>query len=148
MRNEMFDIVHTYTKETLHLLRQRVTPAAANPRIFATLEGRSNLEMVALDVCLCVRAHVQSECICQAQARTEASKSRRRGGCENVEAKSSLQDAQWTRNTEHTRNLLARNVCDLVSCSSIISIFCSRVSRSFALHATEWRNLSSSDHLR
>jgi len=95
-----------------------------------------------------VYAHMQSECICQAQARTEASKSRQRGGCENVEEKSSLQDAQWTRNTARTRNLLARNVCDLVSCSSIISIFCSRVSRSFALHATEWRNLSSSDHLR
>ena len=59
MRNEMFDIVHTYTKETLHLLRQRVTPAAAKNRIFATLEGRSNLEMVALDVCLCVRARTE-----------------------------------------------------------------------------------------
>ena len=97
---------------------------------------------------VCVYAHVQSECICQAQARTEASKSRQRGGCENVEEKWSLQDGQWTRNTARTRNLLARNVCDWVSCSSIISIFCSRVSRSFALHATEWRNLSSSDHLR
>ena len=60
MRNETFDIVHAYKeKETLHLLRLRVTPAAANPRIFATLEGRSNLEMVALDVCLCVHARTE-----------------------------------------------------------------------------------------
>ena len=59
MRNEMFDIVHTYIKETLHLLRPRVTPAAAKTRIFSTLEGRSSLEMVALDVCLCVRARTE-----------------------------------------------------------------------------------------
>ena len=50
---------HIYKKETLHLLRLLVTPAAANPRILATLEGRSNLEMVALDVCLCVHARTE-----------------------------------------------------------------------------------------
>ena len=48
----------------MHLLRQRFTPAAAKNRILATLEGRSNLEMVALDVCLCARVHAACVHLC------------------------------------------------------------------------------------
>ena len=80
----------------------------------------------------------------EAKHSREASKARQRGGC--AEEKTSLEGGQ--RNTARTWYFSASNVCDVVSCCWIISIFCSRVSRSFALHATECRNLSSSDHLR